>query len=247
MSYKNQFLVFDLECGSIDPKTAPLLQIAADIYDFQTLELIDHFDSYCRPMKAVALDTVDKKGNQKTRVVPLSDEEILDVNGPIQPGALLKNHIQRNDIITYPLESIVWSNFVDFCLKHKTGKDAYSKCFPVGWNIIGYDLPILSRLTRTHKSKLPYHPRMYIDLMLIFFYCMSHLSGENEVQSFAFDYARSYFGLESDDELGLTHSAVRDTADVGKIFVRHVKWIRGAAKRAKFKGAFLPENQDVSS
>jgi len=248
MSYRNQYLVFDIESGSTDKDTCPVLQIAADIYDYKTLELIDHFDSYIRPMKVVQRETTNKKtGETRIRdvVIPLTDEEILDENGPIKPGALLKNHIQRSDIITYPLESIVWSNFVDFCLKHKTSKDQYGKVFPCGWNIIGFDLPIISRLTRTHKgSKFPVHPRFYFDMMQIFFYCSNHLTGEAEVQSYAMDYIRSYLGLEGDDEIGLAHNAIRDVADTGKFFVRHLKWMRSVAKKAKFKDAFV-RNKDV--
>jgi len=241
MSYQNQFLVFDFETGSTDKEVCPVLQIAADIYDYKTLEHIDHFDSYIRPMKAVQRETISKKtGEKKVKAVPvvLTDEEIMDEAGLIQPGALNKNHIKREDIITYPLENIVWGNFVDFCLKHKTGNDQYAKCFPVGWNIIGFDLPIISRLTRLHKSKFPVHPRLYIDMMQIFFYCSNHLTGDAEVQSYAMDYIRSYLGLEGDDEIGLAHSAVRDTADTGKFFARHTKWIRQGAKKAKFKNSF---------
>jgi hypothetical protein len=241
MSYKNQFLIFDFETGDLDKDTCPVLQIAADIYDYKTLEHIDHFDSYIRPMKAVQRETISKKtGEKKIRTVPvvLTDEEILDENGPIKRDALIKNNIKREDIITYPLEKLVWGNFVDFCLKHKSGKDQFSKVFPVGWNIIGFDIPILSRLTRLHKSTFPVHPWLYMDMMQIFFYCSNHLTGEAEVQSYAMDYMRSYLGLEGDDEIGLAHSATRDVADTGKFFVRHVKWMRSVAKKAKFKGAF---------
>ena len=253
------FLVYDFESSSADPYTCGPLEIAANIIDFKKLELLDSFHSYIRPMKVERRQKVtpvmgtDKEGNEcivdykvtyQKRLKNYTDEEILDVNGFIKPDALRKNGIRREDILGFPLEKVVWSNFIDFCTKHKDGRSAFDQVIPVGWNIDNFDNIIFKRLCEAHKCRNPLHARHSVDLMKICFYTMHGLTGDSEITSYSFDNFRRYLGIAAEDEVGAAHTSKKDTADLTDLFIRKTQWVRKAAKTANFKGSFLSKEND---
>lgn len=263
------FLIYDFETTGVDSQACGPLEIAANIIDFKKLELLDSFHSYIRPMKVerrqkvtpiieqVEVDNdgvitlvdkvVDYKVTYQKRIKNYTDEEILDVNGFIAPDALRKNGIRREDILTFPLEKVVWSNFIDFCTKHKDGRSAFDQVIPVGWNIDNFDNAIFKRLCDTHKTGCPLHARHSVDLLKICFFTMHGLTGDAEVNSYSFDNFRRYFGIAAEDEIGVAHTAKKDVADLTQVFIRKTRWARQVAKAANFKGSFTKKDTDATS
>lgn len=228
MSDKPSYIVWDLETSHNIPESPDtyILEIAATVVDFRSLEIIESFHSFVRP--------------------PISDEEILALNGPIRPDALKANHINRYDIIKFPDEKVVLPNFKDFCSKYRVGKNAHGNLVAVGHNIIKFDIPIIQRVFPKYKLGYPFNPRDVIDLMSLSYVLLHSLTGEHLIERYSADYLlREYFGIAKSDETGCAHSAVKDVSDFTRYFIRWMRWLRSKIKQQNsitpFKGCFSNE------
>jgi hypothetical protein len=216
------FLVYDFETSDSNAETCYPLEIACVAIDGRELEYIDG-SLFISHMKPSHLDTLEKV---------MEDQNIKD-------SALEVNGINRAEIHTFPDEKIVWNNFVNHCLKYSVGKSPWDRAVCIGWNINKFDNILVDLLTTKYKTKFPFHKTISLDLMVDWFSFIENLSGEDEVTSLSFDFAREY--LEMPDliaERGHKHSGKRDVLDNGDFFIRFQSWKRKLGKKANFKGSF---------
>jgi DNA polymerase III epsilon subunit-like protein len=219
-NFKNNFVIFDLETSDKDPFTCYALEISALAIDNHTLEIIDGgiFESRMRP--------------------PLTDEQILDINGPIKDEALAVNGIKRKEILDAPKESLVWTNFINYTKSYTTGRAPWGNPVAIGHNIRKFDDIIVNRLCETYNTKYPFHPRDYIDTLNMMYLWLESVEG---IDKYGMDSLRAFLGLDNADK-GSSHTAGRDCYDTYEIFRRFLGWMRKLAKKAKFKRSFYKKD-----
>lgn len=123
----NKYVVFDLETGGKNPNTAEIIEVAAAALDRKTLKVIDTIELKMRPEN---MDAVE--------------DEALQVTGFI-----------RSEVEKYPATSVVWPTLVNWVNKHNTSKGSpspYNAPIAAGYNIIGYDMPIIRRYCKKYKT-----------------------------------------------------------------------------------------------
>lgn len=132
-------------------------------------------------------------------------------------------------------EKTALKNFCTYCAKYVVDKGPglwYPEPIPGGYNITGFDLPILQRLMDKHKLKMPVSTVTKVDAMDNLFWWFENL---DEPHDFRMDTWREFFGLKSN---GLAHEALTDVFDEAKIIQRFLKFHRKQARVDKFKGSF---------
>ena len=216
-------IVFDLETDSPNPDSCNPVEIAAVPVDPRTLEIKEE-QAFRATIKPDGLDTDEyfTKERQSTiawhaKTRGVNTEEIVA------------------DWKTGQSEKVVWKNFMSYCSKYEVDKRPgqwYTEPIPAGYNIVGFDLPILYRLAEKHKTKSPFSKVTKIDMMDILFTWFENLE---EPANMKLDTFRDFLGLEAD---GQAHEALSDTIDEAKLMVKFLKFHRKQASVDKFKGAF---------
>ena len=216
-------IVFDLETDSPNPDSCNPVEIAAVPVDPRTLEIKEE-QAFRATIKPDGLDTDEyfTKERQSTiawhaKTRGVNTEEIVA------------------DWKTGQSEKVVWKNFMSYCSKYEVDKRPgqwYTEPIPAGYNIVGFDLPILYRLAEKHKTKFPLSKVTKIDMMDILFMWFENLE---EPANMKLDTFRDFLGLEAD---GQAHEALSDTIDEAKLMVKFLKFHRKQASVDKFKGAF---------
>jgi DNA polymerase III epsilon subunit-like protein len=107
----------DIETSSASISTAQILQIAGLMLDPRTLEIKDGFCSYIKPEN---WDTVE-------------------------PGALAVNKLNHEILDNAPDIKLVFQQFCAWVGKYNRGNSTYTAPIMSGYNILGFDLPIISR------------------------------------------------------------------------------------------------------
>ena len=126
-----------------------------------------------------------------------------------------------------------WTSFCDYCSRFTTGKTRYGLPIPAGYNIIGFDLPLLQRMADQYsKGKLPISSFRRMDLMDHLFWWFESL---DEPKDYKLDTLREFFGLKAHSQ---AHDSLSDVIDTAKLIVRFMQFCRRQASVAKFKGAF---------
>ena len=135
MNYKD-IIVLDFETGSRNPhKTQPTQIAAVAIHGRKlTVQPGGYFNSDIRPI-------IDDEKAIKAGVDPLEDEA-LDIT-----------HKNREDLAKAPQPKQVWSKFTDFVNKYNFKKTPYYAPIPAGYNIIGFDMVIVSRMCQQYGPK----------------------------------------------------------------------------------------------
>ena len=119
-------VVFDFETCSKYKDTTEITQIAAEALNPRTLHVVDTFNS-----ESKVLDT------------NLIQQDALDITGKTREG-----------IAAAPHPEIVWKQFSEFCYDHNTSKTktTYQAPIPAGYNILGFDMPILERYSKKYGT-----------------------------------------------------------------------------------------------
>ena len=207
---KNYICVFDLETCSADPQTTEITQIAAAILHPNTLEIEDKFESYSKVL----------------------DKSLIDLE------ALRRTRITLDQINSAPHPSLVWKEFVNFCNNYNlsvqnTGKNAP---IPAGYNIIGFDLPIINRYCDKYGPEEGVFNGVFkIDLMQEIFLWTENT---NDLYNMKLSTIRDWLGLEMTD----AHNAMQDVEDTAKIIVKYMNLRRHLYKKVPFKDAFKKSN-----
>lgn len=228
MNYKN-VIVMDLETDGTDPETANPVEIAAVAINPRTLEIRtdDTFKVTVRPPGFTGKDYMTEEKEKtiawhaKTRGV--ESQDIID---------LWKDGLS---------EKIAWKQFVSFVNKWDVEKDPSKKLWygqPIisGYNIDGFDIPILERLNKKHKTTWPFSkmPKS-LDLLPLIYSWFWELENIYELPDFKLDTVKSYLGLESS---GQAHEALSDVIDTAKIYVRFINFMKRQASDDKFNNCF---------
>lgn len=115
----NYYCVFDFETCSANPETTEILQYGALMIDPRTLKAVDTFE--IPVVKPMNWDLVEDK-------------------------ALEVNHMTREQLKDGIDGPVAWNQFVEWIQKFNRGKtktDVYRAPIACGYNILGFDLPII--------------------------------------------------------------------------------------------------------
>lgn len=181
-----------------------------------------------------------KKGSEfNTLVKPLYGEEAKALHLQELDDGAIKIHGKTHEILqdAISLESALL-NFEEYCLEHNYKKTKWGAPIPAGYNIAGYDMPILQRDYKRLGKEVPLNPAFFVDAMQI-----SWLFFENnkEVNSLSQDnLIRGYMGYK--DPEGMSgHDALADVLASCEVITRYLRLFRGVATKTKFAGALAPK------
>ena len=222
MNYRD-IIVFDFETGSANPNRCQPTQIAAIALHGRKLTLQPGgvFNSEIRPI--------------------LDDDKAIELGlDPVEDEALEITHKTRKELAKAPQPKQVWKKFSEFVNKFNFKKTQWYAPIPAGYNINGFDLPIVQRMCEEHgptnqKGKQSLCSAVYkIDIMDIVWFWME---SNPDVKSISLDNMRKYmeFPQESKDN---AHDALQDVKDTANMMIRFMKFHRSLSSKTKFDKAF---------
>jgi len=212
----NNIVVFDLETTGVDTKTCQITQIAAVALNPRTLSYTDA-DKYSTFVRPEDFDSIDQ-GN-------------IDFHCKAQgctQEELLKTWREA------PSAKIAWKDFVGWLEGYTRGKGFTTCPIPAGYNIKGYDLPIIRRYAKKFGNvdkegiqKL-FHRRDMFDLMDFI-----NLWFENSkaLKNYKLDTVREYFGISKEG----AHDALKDVLDTALMLRKFIELHRRQFPRIMFK------------
>ncbi len=210
----NHYICVDIESSSRDPYTTQILELAAIVYDCNTLQEKDN-------------------GRFSTLVKPTNWSTV-------EEGALKVNKITLEELETAPEEKFVFEQFIGFCHQFTKNESLWSQLIPCGQNIKAFDLIILELMSRRYKhtdksgrSKLlhPTHNFDLMDILRLFFHNC------NDLPSYSLDNVTQYFGLKPTKD---AHRALADVETSWIIIKRFLEFFRKFSPNqiTKFKNCF---------
>lgn len=194
----NKFVVFDLETGSASPQKAEIIEVAAAALDRKTLKVIDTIELKMRPEDMEA----------------------------VEDGALQVTGFIRSEVEKYPATSVVWPTFVNWINKHNTSKgnpSPYNAPIACGYNIIGYDIPIIRRYCKKYKTAWDdkrEDQKLFNQIYMFDVLHHLHFWFENlPIENLKLTTIRQYMGF-SEESIGSAHRALPDVLDTAKIVTK---------------------------
>lgn len=121
---RQNIIVFDFETTGLDVKTLEITQLAAVVVHPRKLEIIDEF-------------------NTEIRILEPEKAE---------PKALEVTRKTLEQLAKAPHPEEVWANFKIFCDRYNPGKKPHTSPIAAGYNIDGFDMPILQRYAEKYKT-----------------------------------------------------------------------------------------------
>ena len=215
--------MFDFETGSRNPHKTQPTQIAAIALHGRKL-------------------TLQPGGVFNSEIRPILDDEKAEKAGfdPLEEEALVITGKTREALAKAPLPKTVWKKFAEFCNKYNFKNSSYTAPIAAGYNIIGFDLPIVQRMCDLHgpvdangRQKV-FNPIFKLDVMDMVF---SWTENNKDVKSLSMDYMREYMGFpqESKDN---AHDALQDVKDTANFLIKFLKFQRSISQNTKFEKAF---------
>ena len=224
MNYKD-IIVFDFETGSRNPhKTQPVQIAAVAIHGRKlTIQPGGYFESLIRP--------------------ELDDEKAIEMGvDPIEDEALAVNGKTREELAKAPSAKTVWKKFANFVNKYNWKKTPYFAPIPAGYNIIGFDLPIVQRLCEQHgpvdkkTGKQTLFNKIHkIDMLDTVWMWMENTP---DIKSLSMDSMRDLLGMSKEN----AHDAMQDVKDTANLMIAFMKLHRRIAPKVKFEKAFADGN-----
>ena len=224
MNYKD-IIVFDFETGSRNPhKTQPVQIAAVAIHGRKlTIQPGGYFESLIRP--------------------ELDDEKAIEMGvDPIEDEALAVNGKTREELAKAPSAKTVWKKFANFVNKYNWKKTPYFAPIPAGYNIIGFDLPIVQRLCEQHgpvdktTGKQTLFNKIHkIDMLDTVWMWMEN---NPDIKSLSMDSMRDLLGMSKEN----AHDAMQDVKDPANLMIAFMKLHRRIAPKVKFEKAFADGN-----
>jgi DNA polymerase III epsilon subunit-like protein len=212
-------IVFDFETGGRNPKSCQPTQIAAMALDGRNFKPKGTFNSMMRPI--------------------IDDEKAIKAGvDPIEEGALRVTGQTREQLAKAPLPKGVWKKFCTFVNKYNWKGTSYFAPIACGYNINGYDMPIVDRLCEQYgpwddkkqKQKL-FNPIFNYD---VFQDVKLWTEGDPSIKSISLDSIRDIMGLSKEN----AHDALQDVRDTANVFIKLQKSRRAVYKNMKFEKAF---------
>jgi len=221
MINNNYFVFYDCEtinfwdAEGVQNPSDVICEVAAIVIDPRRLEIIEG-ESFTSLMKPPDMS--------------IASERAMEVTG-----------ISREMLANAPDQKTTWENFANFMKKFNKKGTKLAAPIMVGHNIISFDRPIYNDICYKYGYVNDGEPNLFHPTVMYDTYLMWHMICENlaEPAKYNMDYMKEYLGLpKSSYKEGHAHRALGDCKDGSEIFIRLMKWIRGNAARAKFKGAF---------
>lgn len=208
------YICFDLETSGKTPDTAQIVQIAAVTIHGRRLEIKEEtkFNTLVKPLYGAECEAA---GLQE-----LTDDAIR-IHG--------KTHEMLENAPS--LESAL-KNFKDYVDDKNYKKNSWNAPVAVGYNIIGYDIPILERDLAKCKLEPFFQPVYRVDML---HYMFGLFENCKETHSLSADnLIRKYMGYSK----GEAHDALSDVMMTAELFCRVFKYFRKSAVYTKMKGCF---------
>ena len=213
------YIIFDFETGSRNPRKTQPTQIAALALDGRNLSLKGAFNSEIKPI----LD---------------DDEAVAAGLDPIEDGALKVTNKTREALAEAPSLKSVLTKFCKFVDQYNWKGEPFFAPIPVGYNIIGFDLPIINRLCKEFgpwdekRDGQKLFSKVYkVDLMDNMF---MWTEGDPSVKSISMDTLRERMGLSKEN----AHDALQDVKDTANIFIKMLKTHRAVYQNITLDKAF---------
>ena len=224
----NTLIVFDFETGGRNPLRCQPTQIAAIALHSRKL-------------------TVEPGGIFNSEIQPILDDEKAIAAGldPLEDKALEITRKTREGLAQAPPPKIVWQKFTQFVNKFNYKNSSFTAPIPCGYNINGYDMPIVQRMCalygpvdKTGRQDL-FSPIWKIDLMdLVFAWTESN----PDVKSRRLTSIMDFLGMPAEDKLN-AHDALQDVKNTANILIKFLNYHRSLATKTKFEKAFA--NQEL--
>jgi len=186
--------------------------------------------------------TLKPSGVFNSKIQPIFDDDKAIALGldPIEDGALAVNNLTREELKDAPPTKIVWENFVAWVNKFNYRKSVFTAPIPCGYNIINFDLPIITRLATQYGNvdkdgrQNVFSQVFKIDFMDIFFY---HTEHNRNVQKRTLSHIMDFMGYPKGQKTGL-HNAVDDVRHTANLLIKHLRHTRAESENIKWESAF---------
>lgn len=223
----HKICVLDFESDGKNPSICEPTELAAVMIEPRRLEIItdSEFSSFMRP------SNIDDPNyfNQHEDTIKWHAK-----NAGKTPKEILQ--IWKNA----PLQKNVWLNFVDYLKQYHSGptnKGSYTAPLIAGYNILGFDLILIERLSQKYGNVGAngecnlFYRRDKLEVMHSCFFWFENLE---EPKSYSMDSLREFFGIET---VG-SHTALKDVYDTAEILMRFMRLYRRTAEKVRFKNSF---------
>ena len=213
------YIVFDFETGSRNPRKTQPTQIAALALDGRNLKLKGTFNSEIRPI--------------------LDDEKAIEMGfDPLEDEALRITGKNRDDLAKAPMPKTVWKKFCNFVNQYNWKGTQFFAPIPAGFNIIGFDMIIIDRLCKAYgpydkeREQQKLFNKIYkVDMMDNMF---MWTEGDPAVKSISMDSLRDRMGLSKEN----AHDALQDVKDTANIMIKFMKTHRSVYRNLTIDKAF---------
>ena len=213
------YIVFDFETGSRNPRKTQPTQIAALALDGRNFKLKGTFNSEIRP--------------------GMDDEKAIEMGfDPLEDEALRITGKNREDLAKAPLPKTVWKKFCDFVNQYNWKGTQFFAPIPAGFNIIGFDMIIVDRLCKAYgpydkeRQQQKLFNKIYkVDMMDNMF---MWTEGDPSIKSISMDSLRDRMGLSKEN----AHDALQDVKDTANIMIKFMKTHRAVYRNLTIDKAF---------
>ena len=213
------YIVFDFETGSRNPRKTQPTQIAALALDGRNFKLKGTFNSEIRPV--------------------MDDEKAIEMGfDPLEDEALRITGKNREDLAKAPLPKTVWKKFCDFVNQYNWKGTQFFAPIPAGFNIIGFDMIIVDRLCKAYgpydkeRQQQKLFNKIYkVDMMDNIF---MWTEGDPSIKSISMDSLRDRMGLSKEN----AHDALQDVKDTANIMIKFMKTHRAVYRNLTIDKAF---------
>jgi len=218
MSYRD-YIVFDFETGSRNPRKTQPTQLAALALDGRNFKLKGSFNSEIRPV--------------------LDDEKAIEMGfDPLEDEALKITGKTREALAKAPMPKTVWKKFCNFVDQYNWKSTQFFAPIPAGFNIIGFDMIIVDRLCKAYgpydkdRGQQKLFNKIYkVDMMDNMF---MWTEGDPSIKSISMDSLRDRMGLSKEN----AHDALQDVKDTANIMIKFMKTHRAVYRNLKIDKAF---------
>ena len=218
MSYRD-YIVFDFETGSRNPRKTQPTQLAALALDGRNFKLKGSFNSEIRPV--------------------LDDEKAIEMGfDPLEDEALRITGKTREALAKAPMPKTVWKKFCNFVDQYNWKSTQFFAPIPAGFNIIGFDMIIIDRLCKAYgpydkeRGQQKLFNKIYkVDMMDNMF---MWTEGDPSIKSISMDSLRDRMGLSKEN----AHDALQDVKDTANIMIKFMKTHRAVYRNLKIDKAF---------
>ena len=213
------YIVFDFETGSRNPRKTQPTQIAALALDGRNFKLKGTFNSEIRPV--------------------MDDEKAIEMGfDPLEDEALRITGKNREDLAKAPLPKTVWKKFCDIVNQYNWKGTQFFAPIPAGFNIIGFDMIIVDRLCKAYgpydkeRQQQKLFNKIYkVDMMDNMF---MWTEGDPSIKSISMDSLRDRMGLSKEN----AHDALQAVKDTANIMIKFMKTHRAVYRNLTIDKAF---------